>query len=167
MRAALKTVGGLVAGLWVGLHPLVQTLIVLMGLDVLTGLVAAIVTQKLSSDVSFRGMGKKALMLIVVGSAGVMQRTWQTDVPIAAIAAGFYCVHELVSILENTIRAGVPVPDVVVQAVDRMKTGTQAKVPPADDRGLAEGDPAELDRMRAASRSTPSAKPDAGGPSPE
>jgi len=139
MKTTAKAGLGVFAGIWVSLHPLVQTLVILMGLDIVTGLIAGFVTRTLSSDVSYKGMAKKVLMLMVVVAVGIVQRTWQTDLPLGAIAAGFYCVHELLSILENVGRAGVPVPEALAQAIDKIRgraqgTGLEASLREARER---------------------------------
>ena len=104
-----KIVGGLLAGVWVSWHPLVQLLVALAVIDVLTGLLTAIITKSLDSDISFRGMLRKAMMGLLVVAAELAGR--QTGVPLGAVVAGFYCAHEGLSILENALAAGLPVPD--------------------------------------------------------
>ncbi|GIV73542.1 MAG: hypothetical protein KatS3mg049_2098 [Caldilinea sp.] len=88
------------------------------------GFLAAYVTQRLSSQVSFRGMAKKALVLLLVGAAAAL--TPVVGAPLADAVAGFYVVHEIVSIIENAAVAGLPVPQVLRDALARVPGGEKA-----------------------------------------
>ena len=98
-----------------------QSLLILMALDILSGLIAGFVTKALSSDVSWRGMAKKSLVLLLIAACEVLEYTWSLGVPLAAGVVGFYIVHELVSITENTGRAGLPMPKVLTTAIAKMR----------------------------------------------
>jgi toxin secretion/phage lysis holin len=118
---ALKCIGAFVGFVWGAMHPLLQSLVILMGLDVVSGLLAGYVTQKISSDVSYRGMAKKGLVLVLIGAANVVTRHWSLGFELGAVVAGFYIVHEMVSITENAVRAGLPLPTQLVQALEKVK----------------------------------------------
>jgi toxin secretion/phage lysis holin len=119
----LKRGGALVvafiAARWGGLPFVLQLLIILMALDILSGLIAGFVTKKLSSDVSFRGLAKKAMILVLVGLAQLLGGAVSIG-GLGSAVAGFYCVHEGLSILENAVRAGVPVPDFLREALAKL-----------------------------------------------
>jgi len=121
MKFTLKSILGGLGGFFAGLHPVFYTLLVLMLLDIATGFLAGYITRKLNSDVSWRGMAKKAMMLLVVAAASIMAQAWEFDVPLGAIVAGFYCIHELLSISENAIRAGLPLPKQFVDAIEKIQ----------------------------------------------
>jgi toxin secretion/phage lysis holin len=100
-----------------------RVLITLMAIDIISGFVRAFVQGKLSSKESFRGMAKKFLILVIValavqadllaGAAGVMRG--------AAIA--FYCGSESISIVENVVAAGVPVPESLRNGLAQLNQG--------------------------------------------
>lgn len=113
-------IAGLATSIWIGLSPVYQLLLALMLLDVVTGLLAAGAAKKLSSDVSFRGMFKKGIIILLVVAAHMGGK--QIGVPAGVGVAGFYCAHELLSIIENAGRAGVPVPDILKQMVEKLST---------------------------------------------
>ena len=123
-----RVVAAGVAVAWGSLTPLVQLLIALMALDIVSGLLAAYSAQALSSTVSFRGMARKALTLVLVGTAAVLQR--QLQVPLADAVAGFYAASELISITENAARAGLPVPAALQAALAKLSPET----PEREDR---------------------------------
>lgn len=121
LQASVGSVGAAVAALWLGLHFAVKLLIGLIVCDILSGLVVAFQQKRISSDVSRRGMARKAMMLIVVGTADLVGRLIGTDLPLAAAVAGFYCIHEAVSITENAAHVGLPVPQPLVDAIEKLK----------------------------------------------
>jgi len=122
---AFKWAGGVLAGLWGRLPLLLQSLLVLMALDIASGLVAGYVTRSLSSDISWRGMAKKSLVLLLVAACGVLERTWKLEVPLTAGVVGFYLIHELISIVENTARAGLPLPKTLSSALGKLRAKTE------------------------------------------
>jgi toxin secretion/phage lysis holin len=111
----------MLAAWWGGLPLLVQVLIGVMLLDITSGVLAAYITNSLDSRVSFRGMAKKALALVLVGVAAWIEPA--VGIPLASAVAGFYTVHELLSILENAAIAGLPVPDALRDALARVPGG--------------------------------------------
>lgn len=113
-----RVVAAGVAVAWGSLTPLVQLLIALMVLDILSGLLAAYGAQALSSSVSFRGMARKGLALVLVGAAAVLQQHLQ--LPLADAVAGFYAASELISITENAARAGLPIPAALQAALAKL-----------------------------------------------
>ncbi|MBX6770880.1 MAG: phage holin family protein [Chloroflexi bacterium] len=125
----LKLAAGALAALWGGLPVLVQVLIGLMALDIATGMLAAFIAQELSSDVSFRGMARKAIVLLVV--AGGVWLEPAVGLPVGQAVAGFYAAHEGLSLIENVARAGLPVPQVLRDAL--AKLSPEQEPPPQRD----------------------------------
>lgn len=128
----LKSAFGFVAAIWVAFGALLQTLLILMALDVLTGLLAGYVAKALSSNVSFRGIAKKAVILCVVAAVHVIARVlgaeYGFDVNLGGWVAAGFCIHELLSIVENSARAGVWLPKPLVEAIEKLKA---RETPPA------------------------------------
>jgi len=114
-----RVVLGAVAALWVAMNPIVQALMVLMVIDIITGMLSGYVAKQLSSDVSFRGIAKKVLILAVVWAAAVVA-PHVGDLPLAEAVAGFYLMHEGLSILENLGEAGLPIPKFLRDALARL-----------------------------------------------
>lgn len=121
-------VGGttLVVFEWLKQQPLLLLLFVLTLVDILTGFAAAFVTKKVSSDVSYRGMTRKAVMWMIVGVAAAVNHI-SSEVPVLKLTAGFYCFMEGLSIVENAGRAGVPIPAILKDSLSKLNpadTGT-------------------------------------------
>ena len=87
-------------------------LIVFMVLDYITGIMCAILDKKLSSAVGFKGVMKKALILILVGVANVVDvHVVGTGSALRGAVICFYLSNEGLSLLENASYVGLPVPE--------------------------------------------------------
>lgn len=114
--------GGLILG-WLGDVPsVVWGLCGFIALDIISGLTAAWIEKNISSDVSLRGMARKGLMLLLVAAAALAAAVLPVEVPLCSMVAGAFCVTELISIVENLGRAGVPIPKSFVDALEKLKT---------------------------------------------
>jgi toxin secretion/phage lysis holin len=114
----------------------VLALVLLMGLDVATGIISAAIRGKLSSEASWHGLKRKVLTLLMVATAAVIERYLDLDLPVSLTAAIalFYCAHEGLSIVENVAEAGVPVPRALRDALARLN-GTQEQQEARERRG--------------------------------
>ena len=72
VQAAITAIGGWLGYFLGGVDGLMIALIVMMALDYITGIMCAIVDKKLSSAVGFKGICKKALILMLVGVANII-----------------------------------------------------------------------------------------------
>ena len=95
-------------GLW---NESLTVLTVLMGVDYITGVVASVRDGKgLSSSAGFWGLAKKGLVMLVIIIAHRIDLMMGTQVVMGA-AVYFYIANELLSVIENYGRIGLPVPD--------------------------------------------------------
>lgn len=124
----VKGVAGAIAAVWGGLIPLVQLLLILMLIDIGTGLLSAAQRREISSRISFVGMTKKALVLLVVAMAAAVESYAGAivgNLPIDEAVAGFYCASEGISILENAVTAGLPVPQLLRDVLKKLSPTEQ------------------------------------------
>jgi toxin secretion/phage lysis holin len=104
-----------------------QVLLVFMAFDYLTGFLASGVEGKLSSKVGFKGIAKKLMILCLVAVGHQIDKTvGQGDIT-QNMVTFFYLGNELLSILENVGRSGLPIPDALKQAVDVLKGKGEGK----------------------------------------
>ena len=95
-------------------------LIAFMATDYITGVVVAAINKQLSSEVGFRGLAKKLMILVFVslGDRADMYVLGGTPVAMSAVML-FYIANEGLSIIENAGNLGLPVPkklkDIMVQ----------------------------------------------------
>ena len=94
--------GGVIAGIFGGCDALICALILLMALDYLTGVIKGIYFKNLSSEIGFRGLLKKMLILVMVALANIVEKLLGVDFAIRETVIMFYAANEAISILENT-----------------------------------------------------------------
>lgn len=108
-------------------HPLPMILIAFSIADIISGVLIAIGRGELSSSVSHVGITRKVCMLIIVAMCYLMQRLIP-DVPLGAISCCLYISKEGLSLVENAILLGVPVPDAFIEALEKVHSrGTSPK----------------------------------------
>lgn len=114
-----------------GQYQFVGILVVMMFIDIATGLVCGYSEKGLSSAVSWRGMGKKVLMLMAVAMGLILQP--HSGLPLGQLIAMFYTCTEGISILENMTRAGLPVPQQLRDALEQYGSKQRALDKPASN----------------------------------
>ncbi len=112
-------VGAGIAAIWASLGLSVQVLLGLMVADYMLGVVIALLDNQYSGNIAFRGVARKAATLLVVGCASAVQPLL-ADLPAGPVVAGFYCGSELISVLGNAQKLGVPVPQWVLDIGERL-----------------------------------------------
>ncbi len=122
LKGAAGTVAGAVAALWLSVGAAVQVLLLLMAIDLVSGLVAAWAGRRLESRTGWRGLSRKMLTLGMVAMAAVVEPV--VKLPLAQFVGGFYAAIEALSIAENAAVAGVPVPSVLRDALVRWQEAT-------------------------------------------
>lgn len=116
--AALGAFCGFLFGGW---SVVLQFLLIVAIADYVTGFLASGIEGSLSSRVGYKGIGKKAMIFIVVAVSHWVDKTLGQIGVIREAVAFFYIWNELLSILENAGRAGLPIPDVLKRAVEILK----------------------------------------------
>ena len=100
--------GGIFSYIFGGWDTLLWTLVIFITLDYITGVLKGIYTKELSSDISFKGLIKKIVIIIMIVVANTLQRLLGDSIPIRETVIVFYIVNEGISLLEN---AAVIMPD--------------------------------------------------------
>lgn len=95
-----------------GFDELVYALIAFVVIDYITGIMVGLIEKKLSSSIGFRGIFKKILIFIFVGVGHTMDFYILKNGSAARTAViFFYLSNEGLSILENSGKIGLPIPD--------------------------------------------------------
>ena len=121
-------VGGVISTLFGGWSAGMTTLVIFMVIDYLSGVILAAVFNKskktesgaLESKAGWKGLCKKCMTLLFVLIAYRLDLMINTDYIRDAVVIGF-CVNELISIVENAGLMGIPLPHVIVRALDVLK----------------------------------------------
>lgn len=93
--------GGIVASLLGAFDKILWALLILMIIDYVSGIIKAVYTKTLSSEIGFKGLLKKITILIIVALANVVQVLTDGNIAIREIVIMFYIANEGISILEN------------------------------------------------------------------
>ena len=110
---------------WVLFTPLI-----IMGVDIITGVVKAWVNKKFEASIMRTGLGKKAgeVAILIVGEL----LSYVLNLPDAVMnAVSFYIIFmEAMSIMENVNQLGIPIPkfvrDVINNANDQLQNGSKS-----------------------------------------
>lgn len=121
-KTGITILGAVVGFLYGGWSILLQVILVMTIADYITGLAASSVEGKLSSKVGFRGIIKKVLIFIIVAVAHTIDQVIGQGDMVMDAACFFYISNELLSIIENCGRAGLPVPEALKKAVLVLKS---------------------------------------------
>ena len=115
---SLGAVGGFLFGGW---SAVLSILLAFVIADYVTGIMAGYVEGKLNSKVGFKAIPKKVMIFILVAVAHLIDNALGENHMFRDAVIFFYIGNELISILENAGRIGVPVPEQLKQAIQVLK----------------------------------------------
>lgn len=110
-------IGGMVSAIgtvltyFMGWDDAVEALLVLMVLDYITGMLAAYINPnlRLNSERGLRGICKKIMILMLVVVGHELEKA--VGIPaVQSVVVWFFIGNEGLSIIENSAKAGIPVP---------------------------------------------------------
>lgn len=124
LKLITAEVTGIVGLLWGGLDGLLIALLAVMCLDVVTGLIVGGAEHRLNSEVCFRGLAKKMLILVMVALGHVLDAYIFGGASTACRSAviGFYAANEGLSIIENAGKLGMPLPKRLRQMLEQLRS---------------------------------------------
>ena len=97
-------------------------LIALIILDYISGVIAAAVEKRLSSEAGAKGIAKKIFMLLIVALANIVDINVIGDGHVLkTVTVVFYICNECISLIENAGRIGVPVPKKLLDVLEQLK----------------------------------------------
>jgi toxin secretion/phage lysis holin len=128
LQIVAAAVGGFASWFFGENDGLITVLIVFIIADYVSGVLRAIVEKKVSSSIGGRGISKKVVIFILVGIAHM--------VDVEVLGAGdvirntvifFYLSNEGISILENAIALGLPIPKKLKSSLLQIKEKGEMK----------------------------------------
>ena len=103
-------------------------LIAFMALDYITGVIVAVIEKRLSSEVGFRGLAKKFLILVFVAVGHIADTYILGGTPAAmSDVMLFYIANEGISIIENAAALGLPVPKKLTNIMEQIKNKSESE----------------------------------------
>lgn len=103
-------------------------LIAFMALDYIAGVIVAVIEKRLSSEVGFRGLAKKFLILVFVAVGHIADTYILGGTPAAMSAVMlFYIANEGISIIENAAALGLPVPKKITGLMEQIRNKSESE----------------------------------------
>jgi len=111
-QIVIAAVGGYIGYFLGGWDGFMYALVAFVVIDYITGIMVAVLEKRLSSEVGFRGIFKKVLIFSLVAVGHIIDsKLIQNGSAIRTAVIFFYLSNEGISILENTAKIGLPIPE--------------------------------------------------------
>jgi len=122
LQLIFTAIGGYLGYFLGGLDGFIYALVTFVVIDYITGIMAAIVERKLSSEIGFRGIFKKVLIFLLVTVGNIIDKNLVgTGGAVRTAVIFFYISNEGISIIENSIRIGLPVPEKLKNVLEQLQ----------------------------------------------
>lgn len=128
IRGLGSVFGGAVVYLYGSIDRLLIALVAFIVIDYVTGIIKAFILKQLSSEVGFKGIAKKILILLLVAAANIVDRLTNADGLIRSMMCLFFIANEGLSILENCALMGVPFPKKFKLILEQLKKNNDEEV---------------------------------------
>lgn len=128
-------IGSGIAALFGGFDAALITLVIFMGIDYITGLIVAGVFHKscktengaLESLAGWKGICRKGVTLLVVLVACRLDLIMGSNFIRDAVVIAFIA-NETISIIENAGLMGIPIPSVIIKAIEVLKKKSEDEI---------------------------------------
>lgn len=120
-KVAVTFFGAVTGYLFGGWSVLIQILLAFVVIDYVTGIIAAGYNGELKSKVGFWGISKKIMIFVMVAVTHLIDTAIGEGHIFRDAAIYFYLANELLSIVENAGKTGLPVPEQIKNAVEVLK----------------------------------------------
>ena len=104
-----------------GFDALMVTLLTFIAMDYITGVMKAIVNKKVSSEIGYKGIFKKVLIIFMVAVSHELDSIFN-NTGIRYLVITFYIINEVISIVENASILGLPIPKKIKNTLNTIKT---------------------------------------------
>ena len=121
IQIAFTAFGGFLGWFLGGVDGFLYALIAFTVIDYITGVMCAITDKNLSSSIGFKGICRRVLIFTLVGIGNIVDVyvLGQGGVLRTAVIF-FYLSNEGVSILENSARLGLPIPEKLKEVLEQL-----------------------------------------------
>lgn len=121
LKTGVAAIGGTFSFVFGGWPALVQVLLTMVIIDYVTGVIASGAEGKLLSRVGLVGIARKVFIFLIIALAHQIDIAFESKNLIRDATTYFYMANEVLSIVENGGRLGVPVPNVLRKAIMVLK----------------------------------------------
>lgn len=128
IQLMFTAVGGWLGWFLGGCDGLLYALIAFVAIDYITGVMCAINDHSLSSEVGFRGICRKVLIFLLVGTANILDvNVIGTGSVLRTAVIFFYISNEGVSLMENAAHLGLLVPEKIKVVLEQLHDRAEDK----------------------------------------
>lgn len=121
LQLIFTALGGYIGWFLGGVDGFMYALITFVIIDYVTGLMVAVLERKLSSEVGFRGIFKKVLIFAFVGIGNIIDvYLLKNGSAIRTAVIFFYVSNEGISIIENSAKIGLPIPQKLKDILEQL-----------------------------------------------
>lgn len=99
----------------------IQSLLIVIVIDYLTGIASAIYNKELSSKIGFKGILKKCSYLCIVALSVVIDKLTVQSGIIRTLVIYFFVANDGLSIIENMAEMGVKLPQKLIDSLEQIK----------------------------------------------
>ena len=99
----------------------IQSLIIVMVIDYLTGIASAVYNKQLSSKIGFKGIIKKFCYLLVVALSVVIDNLTGQSGIIRSLVIYFFVANDGLSIIENMAEMNIKLPKKLIDSLNQIK----------------------------------------------
>jgi toxin secretion/phage lysis holin len=99
----------------------IQSLLIVMVVDYLTGIASAIYNKELSSKIGFKGIIKKFSYLCVVALSVIIDNLTGQSGLIRTLVIYFFVANDGLSIIENMAEIGVKLPQKLIDSLEQIR----------------------------------------------
>lgn len=126
INSVIAMIGTFITYICGGWDKCIIVLVTFMALYYATGVMGAYIKKRVSSQIGFIGILRKATIFIVLIVAVMIDRllndgTWV----FRTLVCYFYIANEAISLLENVVKIGVPVLKKLISAMEQLKKGEE------------------------------------------
>lgn len=104
-----------------GIDIAIQSLLIVIVIDYLTGIASAIYNKELSSKIGFNGIIKKFSYLLVVALSVVIDNLLGQSGLIRSLVIYFFVANDGLSIIENMAEMNIKLPQKLIDALEQIK----------------------------------------------
>ena len=99
----------------------IQSLLIVIVIDYLTGIASAIYNKELSSKIGFKGIIKKFCYLLVVALSVVIDNLLGQSGLIRSLVIYFFVANDGLSIIENMTEMNIKLPQKLIDSLEQIK----------------------------------------------
>jgi toxin secretion/phage lysis holin len=122
IQLIFTAIGGYIGWFLGGFDGLIYSLVAFVVIDYITGLMVAVLEKKVSSSIGFKGIFKKVLIFTFVGIGHIVDfHIIKNGSAVRTAVIFFYLSNEGLSIIENSVKIGLPIPEKLKEVFLNMK----------------------------------------------